>query len=68
MTRWGTWMLVGLLALATVGCSRGRTSWFNRGAPCSSCGAEAPVYNGAVYAPGTMPPTPPAEVVVPPSR
>lgn len=65
MKRLGIWLFVGLTAMVTIGCSSGRTSWFNRGAPCSTCGAGAPVYNGAVYAPGTMPPSPPPEVVAP---
>ena len=58
MKRYGTWFIVGLLAISSIGCARGRTSWFNRGAPCSTCGQTAPVYNGAMMPPGTPPPLP----------
>ena len=48
MKRYSLLLVLGVLVVSSIGCASGRTSWFNRGAPCSICGGSAPVYNGAI--------------------
>ncbi|RMG00454.1 MAG: hypothetical protein D6741_06785 [Planctomycetota bacterium] len=66
MKRYITLAVVCLAIGVTVGCARGRTSWFNRGAPCSTCGQTAPIYNGEAV-PSTVLPPPPVPETIPPA-